>query len=268
MVRELLRRVPGQALERQRRVRGQAASPGGPLAEQLGPREGEQEQRHVLDARGERLEQVEEAVVGPVDVVEHQQRRLARRERLDEDAGGEEERLAVGCVAVAADPDEHREVARVLLCFRIADERRHRAGQLGGRVAELVAVVDARDLLHVLRERAVRAARAIGDRAPPQHSAAGIADVLRELVRQSRLADSRGAEDGDELRAFGLGDLVPGVDERAELTVASHHRHARQDALAVLANVVERDPRLDRERLPLRPTGSAGTYWIAFRVLA
>ena len=245
-MRELLRRVPGQALERQRRVRGQAAS-GGPLAEQLGLREGASRSSGIW-TRGEQLEQVEEAVVGPVDVVEDTSSVSSRDASASTDAGGEEERLAVGCVAVAADPDEHREGHAVLLCFH-ADERR-RAGRLGGRVTELVAVVDARDLFDVLR--ALRAARAPGDRAPPRHSAAGVPTCSANSCVSRDLPIPAGPKTVTSCGAFGLGDPVPGVDEGAELTVASHHRHARQDALAVLANVVERDPRLDRERLPLR----------------
>ena len=68
--------------------------------------------------------------VGPVDVLEEEQRRTAHRQRLDEDARREEERLAIGDAALAVQPEKHRELRGVLLGGR-------RPGELGDAGREL-----------------------------------------------------------------------------------------------------------------------------------
>ena len=65
-----------ERLERDRRRAHAAAAPAGPDVEQLGPREADDQQRHVLDALGEVLDQVEQRLLGPVDVLEDEHERL------------------------------------------------------------------------------------------------------------------------------------------------------------------------------------------------
>ena len=72
-----------ERLERKRVVGEQSAAPRGPRVEQLRPRERQEQDGKVVEARGEELDQVEQRRVGPVDVLEHERRRPrpARRPR-------------------------------------------------------------------------------------------------------------------------------------------------------------------------------------------
>src|SRR5215211_1371645 len=164
--------VGRERLERERRVPEEPATPRRSRREQLRACKGEEQERDVLHARRERLEQVEQRVVRPVNVLEEQQRRLTAGERLDEYARREEERLAVGDGALAVEADQHRELRGALGRLVRPDQIFERRAQLGVRVAELVAVEDARDLLHVLRESAVGSARAVGCRSPTEDAPA------------------------------------------------------------------------------------------------
>ena len=81
-----------------------------------------------------------------------------QRERLDEDAGREEELLAVGGLTVSVEAEKCCEIRRMLLGGGGPCERGDRIGELLRGFGGVVAVEDARDLLHLLTERAVRAA--------------------------------------------------------------------------------------------------------------
>ncbi len=168
--RELPRVVSRQRIEWECRVGGKPTGPAGTLVQELRSGEREEEHRHVANARGERLEQVEQAGVGPVDVLEQEQRRPFRAQGLHEDARREEEGLAVRDVAVFAEPEEQREVRGMLGRRLGADDLGDRRVELRASLGKLVAVVRLRDLLHVLRERAVRARRAIRRRPSSQQT--------------------------------------------------------------------------------------------------
>ncbi len=80
--------------ERQRQRVALAPAPARPPVEQLGPRGRDHEERHVLDPVGELVDEVEQIVVGPVEVFEHEHRRAPLGERLDEAAPGGEALVA------------------------------------------------------------------------------------------------------------------------------------------------------------------------------
>ena len=107
-----------QLVERKRSVGGQASSPAWPGIEQVGTGEGEQQDRQVAEPRRKQLDQVEEASIGPVDVLENEHRRPVAGDGLDEDPYGEEQRLTVGDRALAVQPEHDREVARHFSRFR------------------------------------------------------------------------------------------------------------------------------------------------------
>ena len=113
-LRELPCVVAGEPIERERRIGGKAARPARALVQQLRPGEREEQHGHVANARGERLEEVEQARVRPVDVLEQEQRRPLCGQGLDEDARGEEQRLSVSDVSVLSETDEQGEVRGVL----------------------------------------------------------------------------------------------------------------------------------------------------------
>ena len=68
--------------ERQGGIGEETATPTRTLREQLRPRKCEEQKGDIARARGECLEQVEQAAVGPMDVFEQEQRRLAGGECL------------------------------------------------------------------------------------------------------------------------------------------------------------------------------------------
>ena len=74
----------GQGRERDREDIRLAACPVGPTLEQLRPRRRDDEERHPVDAVDELVDEVEERVVGPVQVLEGEYERTLVRERLEE----------------------------------------------------------------------------------------------------------------------------------------------------------------------------------------
>ena len=76
------------------------------------------EQRQVARTARERLDQVEQVGIGPVDVLEDEDRRLLARRALEELPRRAEERVAIGRLVAGVDPDDHAEVR--------GDERRVR----------------------------------------------------------------------------------------------------------------------------------------------
>ena len=81
--RELSGVAAAERLEGQGVVGEQAAAPRRPCVEQLRPRERQEQDGKIVQARGQELDQVEERRVRPVDVLEDERRRarLARRPR-------------------------------------------------------------------------------------------------------------------------------------------------------------------------------------------
>ena len=89
-----------------------AAAPAGPSLEELRPRAADDEQRDAAQPVDELVDEVEQAVVGPVEVFEHEHERALLGECLEESPPGGEGLAA----AVAAEPgvrlqaDERAEV--------------------------------------------------------------------------------------------------------------------------------------------------------------
>ena len=107
---EPMRRAVSSLGERGRLIRcafrAFAPKPGMPLV-QLGPGGAEEEQRHALRPVGQVLEEGEERLVGPVQVLEDEHRLPPLRPRLEHAAPGGERLLLRG--GLAADADERRE---------------------------------------------------------------------------------------------------------------------------------------------------------------
>ena len=77
---QLRRVLQGKRRERERRRIQLAAAPRRPPLEQFGPRRAEHEQRHAAGPIDEMVDEVEQALVGPVDVLEHQDERTLLRQ--------------------------------------------------------------------------------------------------------------------------------------------------------------------------------------------
>ena len=61
-----------------------AAAPAGPPVEQLRPRHAEQQDRRIAAQVGDVLDQIEERLLAPVDVVEHDDERPSHSDRLEQ----------------------------------------------------------------------------------------------------------------------------------------------------------------------------------------
>ena len=133
-----------QRRQRHRRRVQLASAPARPPRQQLGPRRADEEHRHAGRPLDEVVDEVEQALVGPVQVLEDEHERPAVAERLEEAPPGRE-RLGARVAAALA-----------LLC--LADQR----AQIGHDPAGLLLVADRRDgalELRVDRRRGVSLSR-------------------------------------------------------------------------------------------------------------
>ena len=215
-------------------------------------------ERHIPQARGQRLEQVERARVGPVDVLEDEQCRLPAREPLDQAARRVEQVLSPGRARLGLQPDQAADVLRHLGGVAIADQRGRRVLQLRPGLRGQVAVEDVGDLLDVLRERAVGRRLAVGHRAAANRLPARFVHALGELGGEPALADPRRAEHRDDVRPL-LGDgLIPDPSQQPELVAAAHERVPLPTALSRRSRSGQGEPGGHRSALPLHADGLDG----------
>ena len=144
------------------------------------------------------VDEVEEIVVGPVQVFEHEHERPLGREVLEEAAPGRE-RLVAGvaaCLRPAGEPDERAQV-RLDPGSSAGDRTQLRLG-----VGLAVAFEDAGLRLDHLAERPERDALSVGEAAPvaPVDQLGMPLDRMEELEHQPALPDPGHADEGDELR--------------------------------------------------------------------
>ena len=88
-----------------------AAAPCGMALVELGPSRAEDEDRQARRPVDEALDEFEERVVGPVEVLEEEDERPSAGNRLDEALPGAERLLAIG-LACAREPHERAEASR------------------------------------------------------------------------------------------------------------------------------------------------------------
>ena len=218
-VEELLDLVRRERVEEERGEVATSRAPGRAPLGQLRARERQDEDRVGARPVEQILDEVEQPVVGPLQVLEQEDDRLARRHPLEEDPPGGEEILFVRC-APLGDAEEMREAgleeAPLLGVLNDADEglAQPRARRLG-----VVLLGDPRAHPHHLRERPVRDSVAVGEAAPavPAHVVCEPVDVLLELPGETRLAGARGADDRDEPRATLLRGRVEEILDQPEL---------------------------------------------------
>jgi hypothetical protein len=147
------RRVGGvERGQLQRRMCKQAAAPIWSPVEQLGTGEREHQHGEVAKTGRKLLDEVEERDVGPVQVLEHEQRRVVRRHRLDEASDREEEALAVGDRAGRIEPKDDPEMLRDLLRLRLRQKRGYGVAELLRRHLGTVRLEDSAKLLELERQ--------------------------------------------------------------------------------------------------------------------
>ena len=183
-----------------------AGAPRRPSLEKVRPREREQEDRCRRPCR-DVLEEVEEAVVSPVSVLDDEHQGRGRRHPFQDPAPGVEEILPAEAL-LAAGPDEREEVRQEVRAAEEPVEGVARA-QLDDRRCVVVQHPALR--LHHLREGRVRDVP-VRDAAAPADARPTVAaqEASQELVGEARLADPRRTDDRHELRP----SARPGVGER------------------------------------------------------
>ena len=163
---ELVRLVAGQRLEAERRGVAPATSPLRPAFEQVVACQAEEKERRAHPLR-KVLDQVEHAVVGPVDVLERDDQRPVLRDCLHDRADGSEEALTQALRVVVArecrrlgraeaeQAGDRRRVARGVGTVRFCEPRLHPLGELPPRDLGTVPVADFELLAQHLAERPV-----------------------------------------------------------------------------------------------------------------
>jgi hypothetical protein len=222
------------------------------------------------------IEEIEQRLVGPVEVLHHQHRRRLLGERLTEAPPGRERLLAaVTAKLPAGEPDQRAEMARNPgRLSLVADEVGHHAGEFAGGVVGRVGFQDAGLGLHDLSQSPQRHAFPVGQAPPlpPDHRLRLRGDLPPQLEDQPALADPRVPYQGHELRILlGLGPCQ-GIPQQRQLPLAGHQRAPRRlrdvypqasagtgrapDGQRLrLALDADRVERLVVEQLPGRPPG-------------
>ena len=215
-----------ERLEIQRCEAPLPGAPGRPALHQLRPCERDHEDRVAPRPVEQVLDEVEQARVGPLHVLEGEHRRIALREALEEEPPGGEEVLLVARL-VLGQPEQVRE-ARLeeAPLFGVEEVLLERGVQLGQRRRRLLLLGDAAAHAHHVRERPVRHAFAVGEAAPavPVHGVRDAVEVLVELPREPRLADAGDAGQRDEVRLVLVRRGVEEVLDLAKLAIAADER--------------------------------------------
>jgi hypothetical protein len=161
------------------------------------------EKRYAADAVEELVDEVEESVVRPVQILEYENERALVRERFEETSPCCE-RLApaVGGGLAAAESGQNAQVRRDPVCVgRIFDHSPHRFPELALDRSSRIALENPGLRLHHLLERPEADAVAVGKRAAlvPRGWLAGLRSRLPHLRDEPRLADARDPQDRHEL---------------------------------------------------------------------
>ena len=206
------KRLAVLAPERLELDRGRAhapTSPARPHVEQLRPCEAEDQQRTLAHPLREMVDQLEQRLFGPVDVLEDHDQRLHVGQLVGE---------------LARSPGDLRRATLALDRFHHAGREAEELGDrlvaaaldqlLLGRLHRVV-VRDSGGRLDHLRQRPVRHALPVRQRAAAEDR--GAFDAREEFADQAALPDSRFSVDGEDVRAPVADRAREGVLEQVEL---------------------------------------------------
>ena len=203
-----------------------ARAPRRPALGELGPREGDHEDRMVPRRLEQVLDEVEQARVGPLHVLEREDCRVRLGEPLEEEPPRAEELLTLARLVIA-EPEQLREPRlderAIVGVEQMLVERRV---QLLQRRGGLVVLGDPAAHAHHVGERPVRDAVAVGEAAAamPVDDLLDPVEVLVELPGEARLADAGDAGHRHELRTLLVGGRVEELLDLPELAVAADER--------------------------------------------
>ena len=203
------------------------------------------------------LDQVEQAAIGPVDVLEHEHRRLLDGDRLDEAAHGEEQRLAILGQHLRLEAEDEPEMRRhhlrlghreavALGCAASAGRQRARRSR---RCPRTVSPARRTRRRRCSRGRAGSGRARCGRRRRPRYD--GTSDA------EPRLAYAGRSEHRHEMRAAGCGALPDALEHR-QLADAADQRRARADVVGARRRSASHTS--TGASLPFAITGSARAY--------
>ncbi len=232
-----------------------ARAPRRPPLEQLRARERHHVDRMIARPLEEVLDEIEQARVGPLHVLERQEDGIGVGEALEEESPGAEKLLLLACL-VLLQSEQVRESGldeAAVLLVEVLGERR---AQLLERRRRLFVFGDAAPHPDHVRERPVGHALAVGETAAPvvERALRQAVDVLDELPGETRLADSADAGDRHEECPSFLGTGMEEVLQQAQLAVAPYERSLEPFGLertTSARNDPERPPERDEPRLAL-----------------
>jgi hypothetical protein len=195
------------------------------------------------------VDEVEQPVVGPVQIFEDEHQRMLFRDPLQV-AAPRGERLLTVERCILGEAEQGREVAVHPFALVLADRLPDRLAQLLGGGRRRVVLVHARLRLHDLADRPEAHARAVRQRAalPPPDELGALLEPLEQLAHEPRLTDAGNADQRDELRLALSDRAVECIEDDAELAVASHERgeHALLEVHPETGRRLHRLPHLDR----------------------
>ena len=213
---ELLALFAWKRLELDRRRAHAPPAPSGPHVEQLRARKADDEERALAHPLREMVDQLEQRLFGPVDVLEDEHERLDVRELVDELARRPRNlRLA----PLVLDRLEHARGQTEQLGDRFLAAALE---QLLARRLDRIVVADSGGRLHHLREGPVRDALPVRKRASREDGHSFRA--CEELAHQAALPHARIAVDGEHVRAPVSDRPLQRVVQQVELRVAPDER--------------------------------------------
>ena len=221
------RLVVAERTERDRLRVSFAAAPARPPLEQLGPRSRDDEQRHARGPLDEVIDEVEQVVVGPVEVLENQHRGTQLRERLGEPPPRRE---IVGPLArFTAGPDERAE-ALGQPAGVVGSESRYGLRELRPELVGRIALEYSRLRLHHFGEGRIRERFPVRQRAavPPVRDRGVALSLGVQLCDEPALADAGNAHDRHQLRRLVVAHALVGAEQQLTLSCASDERRGRR----------------------------------------
>ncbi len=204
----------------------QPGAPIGPPVEQLRPSEGDDEDRGRLGPAKQVVDEVEQARVGPVEILEQHDRRRLVGDAFEQDPpGGEQDIPPTGRRWLEAEQGEEGglDPAAVRL---VGDELADHLGDPGAGGGIVVGLRQPGPLADHLAEGPEGHAVAIGRRPAlmPEDALDDAVDVLLELPREATLADARRAGHRDEPRPAIAAGRVEELLEGSELVRPADER--------------------------------------------
>ena len=198
--------------------------------EELGAREREEEHRPVGHVRDQVLDQIEQRIIGPVRVLEHDHERIAIGQFLDESARRELQVDRVVSRVIETEAHQQREVSRRVRCLAIEGQRGHETRELAPRLGGRVVLEDARRARDDLGDGAVRRLLRVREATTPQHPCPAAFELPGRFTAEAGLPDAGWTDHGDQMRLVPRDDPFPGIADDLQLSPPTDERGSREPA--------------------------------------